>query len=108
MNFDFAVTNDNPGEDGFGTTFPNNWRFIWHSPDDYLSADLNSETIGATGNGVVVWYTSSAHHEPSDLDNAIGSSDHSSGVTLAHWSGFDMEPDNLFDYNPLGGPSRCQ
>jgi Cu2+-containing amine oxidase len=107
---DFYVTNNDPGEDGFDfQSPPNDWRFHWHSPDDYLLSYLNGDTVGATGDGIVVWYTSSAHHEPSDADSpdpATGYAEYA-GVTPVHWSGFDMEPHNLFQYNPIGGPARC-
>lgn len=82
----------------------NNWRYTWYSPDDYLLRHVgDSQIVGSTGDGIAVWYIGSAHHDPSDLDNQKGSGDRT-GVTLVHWSGFDMEPHDLFDYNPLGGP----
>ncbi len=104
---DEYLTNDNPGEDGSGSGM-DNWLYTWYSPDDYLLryADRH-QVLGASGDGVVVWYIGSAHHTPSDLDNKKGSGNHSDGITLVHWSGFEMEPNNLFDYNPLGGPPRC-
>jgi Cu2+-containing amine oxidase len=110
---DFHVTNDNPGEDGFGDIYPNNWRFIGWKPDEYLSTYLNNETVGATGDGIVIWYISPAHHEPSDLDSPDYTKPENAGfgeyagVTPVHWSGFDLEPHNLFDWNPLGGPHNC-
>jgi Cu2+-containing amine oxidase len=107
---DYYLTNDNPGEDGSGTG-TNNWRYTWYSPDDYLLSYLNGQGIGATGDGIVVWYISSVHHEPTDSDSAEDTLDLDyapyTGVTPIHWSGFDMDPHNLFDYNPLGGPPRC-
>ena len=103
---DYYVSNDNPGEDGSGSG-KDNWRYTWYSPDDYLLRYIgDSQPVGGTGDGVVIWYIGSAHHDPSDLDNQKGS-DNRTGVTLIHWSGFDMEPHNLFDYNPLGGPPKC-
>jgi hypothetical protein len=30
------------------------------------------------------------------------------GITFVHWQGFDLQPHNLFDFNPLGGPSSAQ
>src|SRR5664280_810284 len=107
---DYYLTNDNPGEDGSGSG-TNNWRYTWYAPDDYLLSYLNGQVIGATGDGIVVWYISSAHHEPTDSDSAEDTLDLDYapyvGVTPIHWSGFDMDPHNLFDYNPLGGPPRC-
>jgi hypothetical protein len=103
---DYYVSNDNPGEDGSGSGM-NNWRYTWYSPDDYLLRYVGDmQPVGSTGDGVVIWYIGSAHHEPSDVDNQKGS-DNRTGVTLIHWSGFDMEPHDLFDYNPLGGPAKC-
>jgi Cu2+-containing amine oxidase len=99
------MTNDNPGEDGSGSGV-NNWRYTWHNPNDYLLTYLNNEPIGGTGNGIVMWYISSVHHEPTDNDNQQGNGGRT-GVTLIHWAGFDMEPHNMFDYNPLGGPPAC-
>ena len=103
---DYYVSNDNPGEDGSGSGM-NNWRYTWYSPDDYLLRYVgDSQIVGSTGDGIAIWYIGSAHHDPSDLDNQKGSGDRT-GVTLVHWSGFDMEPHDLFDYNPLGGPPKC-
>jgi Copper amine oxidase, enzyme domain len=106
---DFYVTNDHTGEDGFGALPPNDWRFLWHWPDDYLFAYLNHEVVGDPAPGVVVWYTSSAHHDPTDLDRQEDDQGNDyTGVTPAHWSGFDMDPHNLFDYNPVGDPKKCE
>ena len=70
----------------------NNWRYTWYSPDDYLPRYVgDSQIVGSTGDGIAVWYIGSAHHDPSDLNNQKGSGDRT-GVTLVHWSGFDMEP----------------
>jgi Cu2+-containing amine oxidase len=102
---DQYLTNDNPGEDGSGSGY-NNWRYTPETPDYYLLNYLNGEWIGGTGDGIVLWYVSSVHHEPTDADNQKGSGDRT-GITLVHWAGFDMEPHNMFDYNPLGGPPRC-
>lgn len=84
----------------------------WHSPDDYL--------VGLSGGGhgisdhqsikdqdIVLWVSTSAHHEPHDEDQATDDPSHGyEGITLIHWSGFDLVPHNLFDANPLGGPDR--
>ena len=102
---DSYLTNDNPGEDGSGSG-TNHWRYTWYSPDQYLLTYLNQEPLGGTGDGIAVWYIASAHHDPSDSDNQKGSGNRT-GVTLLHWMGFEMEPHNLFDYNPLGGPPKC-
>jgi primary-amine oxidase len=102
---DQYLTNDNPGEDGSGSGI-NNWRYTWFDPDSYLLTYLNNEPIGGTGDGIVLWYISSVHHEPTDSDNQQGSGNRT-GITLIHWAGFDMEPHNMFDYNPLGGPPNC-
>jgi primary-amine oxidase len=102
---DEYLTNDNPGEDGSGSGF-NNWRYSWYNPNDYLLRYLNNEPLGGTGDGIVFWYIASVHHEPSDNDNQRGNGGRT-GITLIHWAGFEMEPHNMFDYNPLGGPAKC-
>ena len=53
---------------------------------------------------LIVWMQTSTHHQPTDEDN---SADGGRGVTLVHWSGFNIEPHNLFAANPLGGPPAC-
>lgn len=56
---------------------------------------------------VVLWHRSSAHHHPHDEDHAPGDPPNlMTGITSVHWQGVDLEPRNLFDFNPLGGPSR--
>lgn len=102
---DQDLTNDNPGEDGTGSG-SNNWLYAWYNPSSYLLSYLNGQSLGGTGDGIVLWYVGSAHHEPTDADNQMGSGGRT-GITLAHWSGFEMVPHNFFDYNPLGGPPRC-
>ena len=81
-------------------------------PDQYLLGD------GFTGMGVadrepventdvILWYRSAAHHHPHDEDRAPGDpANLMTGITSVHWQGVDLEPRNLFDFNPLGGPSR--
>ena len=102
---DEDLTNDNPGEDGTGTGY-NNWLYTWYNPNDYLLEYLNGEPLGGTGDGIVLWYFGSTHHEPTDADNQMGDGGRT-GITLVHWLGFEMVPHNFFDYNPLGGPPRC-
>ena len=102
---DQDLTNDNTGEDGTGSG-SNNWLYSWYSPNSYLVSYLNNQPLGGTGDGIVLWYFGSAHHEPTDSDNQMGSGGRT-GITLIHWSGFEMGPHNFFDYNPLGGPGRC-
>jgi hypothetical protein len=103
---DQDLTNDNAGEDGTGSGI-NNWLYTWTNPGSYLLSYLNGQPLGGTGDGIVLWYIGSAHHEPTDADNAMGDGGTRMGITLVHWSGFEMAPHNLFDYNPLGGPGRC-
>ena len=102
---DQDLTNENAGEDGTGTGI-NNWLYTWYNPNSYLLSYLNGQPLGGTGDGIVLWYFGSTHHEPTDADNQMGSGDRS-GITLVHWFGFEMVPHNFFDYNPLGGPPRC-
>jgi primary-amine oxidase len=102
---DQDLTNDNPGEDGSGTGI-NNWLYTWYNPSTYLESYLNNQPLGGTGDGIVLWYFGSTHHEPTDADNSMSSGGRT-GITLMHWMGFEMIPHNFFDYNPLGGPERC-
>jgi Copper amine oxidase, enzyme domain len=83
------------------------WITNWASPDDYLLPDINGSSTNNAD--LVVWIKASAHHDPIDEDKSINdvSPNSFSGVTLVHWSGFNVEPHNLFDANPLGGPMRC-
>lgn len=109
---DFAVTRYH--------AFERNAYFsnIWMSPDEYLLSirprtPFNSFTFG-TANGesiantdIVLWYRTSTHHEPHDEDHAPTDRDETMrGITLMHWTGFNLEPHDFFDYNPLGGPHR--
>jgi primary-amine oxidase len=102
---DEDLTNENTGEDGTGTGY-NNWLYTWYNPNAYLLEYLNGQPLGGTGDGIVLWYFGSTHHEPTDADNQMGSGGRT-GITLVHWLGFEMVPHNFFDYNPLGGPPRC-
>lgn len=83
-------------------------------PDQYLLGEgfpgmgvADGESIEKTD--IVLWYRSSAHHHPHDEDHAPGDPpDLMTGITNIHWQGVIFAPRNLFDYNPLGGPSRSQ
>jgi primary-amine oxidase len=84
------------------------WTHTWTSPDNYLLKYLTNERV--TNNDLVVWINASAHHDPTDEDKSVNDAPGSgttTGVTLVHWSGFEVEPHNLFDTNPLGGPVKC-
>ena len=112
--FDFAVTRYKETErDAFFDT-PN---VRWLDPDVYLLGAApfagfgvsDAETV--TDTDLVLWYRASVHHDPHDEDHAPGDPDNlMTGITFVHWAGFDLLPRNLFDFNPLGGPSRnnCQ
>ena len=83
-------------------------------PDQYLlgqgmpgSGVSDEESVVDTD--IVLWHRSSAHHNPHDEDHAPGDpSNLMTGITNVHWQGLSLEPHNLFDFNPLGGPSRTQ
>jgi Cu2+-containing amine oxidase len=83
-------------------------------PDQYLlGQDFPgmgvSDNESVEGSDIVLWYRSSAHHAPHDEDHAPGDpANLMTGITSVHWQGVDLEPRNLFDFNPLGGPSRVQ
>ncbi|MEO8378528.1 MAG: hypothetical protein ABI779_02570 [Acidobacteriota bacterium] len=83
-------------------------------PDQYLLGDGLpgtgvSDRESVTNTDVVLWYRSSTHHDPHDEDHAPGDADNlMTGITNVHWQGMSLEPHNLFDFNPLGGPSRNQ
>ena len=96
---DFYVTAYNPNNFG--------WVSTWAAPDDYLLPDLNGGSVINTD--LVIWIKASAHHDPIDEDRSVNDlrTGGTTGVTLVHWSGFNMEPHNLFDTNPLGGPVDC-
>jgi primary-amine oxidase len=86
-------------------------EFAWMAshmyPDLYVLAYLNGEST--IDKRLVVWIKSQAHHDPTDEDKSVKDIGNTgtTGVTLAHWSGINVEPHNLFDTNPLGGPPRC-
>jgi len=83
-------------------------------PDQYLLGEdfpgmgvSDAESVEDTN--VVLWHRSSAHHDPHDEDHAPGDdSSLMTGITNVHWQGLSLEPRNLFDSNPLGGPGRAQ
>ena len=85
-------------------------------PDQYLLGEGLagfgiSDNQSTTNTNVILWHRSSAHHDPHDEDHAPGDASNTmTGITNVHWQGVDLEPHNLFDFNPLGGPSRsgCQ
>ena len=109
--FDFAVTTFRQSERDahFDTA-----HVQYYQPDQYLLGEAPLAGMGvADGESianadVVLWYRSAAHHDPHDEDRAPGDPpDMMTGITNVHWQGFDLEPRNLFDFNPLGAPSRA-
>lgn len=108
--FDFAVTTYKEAEREL--LFDNEQRRYVH-PDQYLLGELpfagtgvaDAESVENTD--IVLWYRSSTHHDPHDEDHAPGDpANLMTGITSVHWTGFDFEPRNVFDFNPLGAPSR--
>ncbi len=92
------------------------WELTWTAvppgvggppPDTYLIPSLNNEPT--VGQDIVIWVKTAAHHHPTDEDRSAGDlgTTNTTGVTLAHWSGFKMDPYNVFNANPMGGPARC-
>lgn len=110
---DFAVTTFKQAE---RDAHYDNAHTQYLQPDQYLLGEglpgfgiSDNESI--TNTNVVLWHRSSAHHDPHDEDHAPGDPPSlMTGITNVHWQGVDLEPHNLFDFNPLGGPSRsgCQ
>ncbi|PYQ27326.1 MAG: hypothetical protein DMF56_20460 [Acidobacteria bacterium] len=112
--FDFAVTHYKESERNAFFDTPH-VRYL--DPDQYLLGASPAAGFGVADNesvtdtDLVVWYRASVHHDPHDEDHAPGDPNFlMTGITLVHWSGFELIPRNLFDFNPLGGPSRnnCQ
>ncbi len=86
---------------------PKGWTQTWMWPDDYLLDDWQ-EGGSVIDTDLVLWHNTSSLHTPHDEDRAASPyTNELNGVTNIHWSGFDMEPHNLFNHNPLGGPGRC-
>lgn len=82
------------------------WVDTWAYPDDYLLTYLNGESI--VNQDLAVWIKTSAHHHPNDEDRSVADMNGSTtGITLPRWSGFRIEPHNLFLENPMSGPPRC-
>src|ERR1700741_1018257 len=86
------------------------WLNNYVTPDHHLLTFINGESVSKRD--LVVWIRSAAHHHPSDEDRssddlATLDPEGFTGVTLIHWSGFDIQPHNFFDDNPLGGPVKC-
>ncbi len=94
-------------------------------PLEYIFSNLpnivkDEETVESAD--IVLWATSSAHHEPRDEDGKPDSGprfwpgdDAWEGSALVMWSGFDLRPRNFFDRTPFypyppsppaGGPNR--
>jgi len=79
------------------------WAETQQYPDKYLPGyAANAESID--NRDVVLWYSATAHHDPADEDRQ---SNGQWGVTLAHFIGFELNPHNLFEANPLGQPAAC-
>lgn len=80
-------------------------------PLEYLFSNLpnivkDQESVENTD--VVLWGTSSAHHEPRDEDGKAGAGpriwefdDAWEGSAIVMWSGFDLRPRNFFDRTPF-------
>jgi Cu2+-containing amine oxidase len=108
---DFAVTTFKQAERDALFDSP---QIRYLQPDQYLLGDgflsfgvADAESIENTD--VVLWHRTSAHHDPHDEDHAPGDpANLMTGITNVHWQGVDLQPHNLFDYNPLGAPSRLQ
>lgn len=108
---DFAVTRFKQDE---RDVFFDSAGVRYLQPDEYLLGQgmpgvgvSDQESVENTD--VVLWHRSAVHHDPHDEDHAADdASELMTGITNVHWQGVTLEPHNLFDFNPLGGPSREQ
>lgn len=84
----------------------------WTPPNDYLIGNAQNTSgiydgASISNQDLVLWHSSPIHHEPHDEDQSpTDTGKEFRGLTLTHWTGFDLVPHNLFDYNPLGAPDR--
>lgn len=101
--FDFWVTRRDPSEDDFiwglsqqpGTACLPNLPQVPCVP--YLHPPQS-----ITDTDVVVWCTTSGHHQPRDEDHEFDSQGNQrQGMTQTMWSGFDLHPRNFLDDAPL-------
>ena len=90
---DQDLTNDDPGEDGSGTGY-NNWLYTLAQPEQLLVVVPGRRAAGREGDGIVLWYFGSTHHEPTNADNQMGSGDRT-GASPARRLGFEMVPHNF-------------
>ncbi|MFL6845667.1 MAG: hypothetical protein ACJ8ER_12385 [Allosphingosinicella sp.] len=77
-------------------------------PDEYLLPALDKQAAVQTD--LVAWIKTATHHHPTDEDRTVFNFFNTGtawGVTGTHWSGFKIEPHNIFDFNPQGAPLRC-
>jgi hypothetical protein len=76
--------------------------------DDKHPPYVNGEDI--TDTDVVIWYVSSAHHEPRSEDGRFVQDKEGNyrwqGITLLMWTGFDLMPHNFIDGTPLYHPTE--
>lgn len=100
----FYVTKYKAAEAGY--TSPDDWQLRSINPDQYLIGKFLADQDVVCGEDVVVWSVAGSLHTPTDEDrHSTDAGPISTGVTLVHWSGFNLGPHNFFDYNPLGDPS---
>ncbi|HEX6375853.1 MAG TPA: hypothetical protein VFZ91_09025 [Allosphingosinicella sp.] len=83
------------------------WTKAHLIPDASLLTFLNGESVDEQQ--LVAGIKTSAHHVPlgEDKSSADVFTNGDSGLTMTHWNGFRIDPFNLFDTNPPGGPVRC-
>lgn len=94
--WDFAVTRWRPSEYGWMTTASP------VLPESYVEPSINGEFP----DDPVLWYRTSAYHDPHDEDRAqFDLPDAMSGITGIHWVGLDLIPTSFFEYNPVKGIS---
>jgi hypothetical protein len=90
---DFWVTQQNSGELEYDYGFDGSNGAPYITPPKSI---MNQD--------VALWYFSSNHHLPRDEDHEYAQPIRLPGAALVMWSGFDLQPRNLFNDTPLHEP----
>jgi hypothetical protein len=71
-------------------------KTTFHMLPEYIKGQRN-----VVDTDIVLWYTSSTHHEPRSEDGTFLKGSGFRGATLVMWSGFDLRPRDFFDRTPF-------